>query len=162
FSEALAENADEALGLLADLAGATDERLRALARKLAGRLAVELARSGPARRPGVGKGRRLPYRPDGGDPAPAATIDAPPVANAGGRPPDPDGRRGRGGVRPGTALCLLVDRSGSMTGQPLATAAVAASAVAFRAPTDHSVLAFSSDVIVAKSQETPRPPEAIV
>jgi len=37
FAEAMAEEPDEALGMLADLAGATDEKLRALARRLAGR-----------------------------------------------------------------------------------------------------------------------------
>ena len=123
---------------------------------------VELARSGPARRRGVGKVRRMPYRPDGGDLDLDASIDALAIARAGGAPPDPDELRVRGWVKPGTALCLLVDRSGSMSGRPLATAAVAASAVAFRAPADHSVLAFSSDVIVAKSQETPRAAEQIV
>jgi Mg-chelatase subunit ChlD len=162
FAEAMAENPDEALGLLANLAGATDERLRALARSLAGRLVVELARSGPARRRGVGKVRRLPYRPDGGDLDIDASVDALAVARAGGAPPDPDELRVRGWVKPGTALCLLVDRSGSMSGRPLATAAVAASAVSFRAPADHSVLAFAADVIVAKSQETPRAAEQVV
>jgi Mg-chelatase subunit ChlD len=162
FAEALAEDPDEALGLLADLAGATDERLRALARRLAGRLVVELARSGPARQRGIGKVRRVPYRPDGGDLDIDASVDALAIARAGGAPPDPDELRVRGWVKPGTALCLLVDRSGSMSGRPLATAAVAASAVAFRAPADHSVIAFSSDVIVAKSQETPRSAEQIV
>jgi len=162
FAEAMAEDPDEALGMLADLAGATDEKLRALARRLAGRLVVELARSGPARRRGIGKMRRMPYRPDGGDLDIDASVDALAVARAGGAPPDPDELRVRGWVRPGTALCLLVDRSGSMSGRPLATAAVAASAVAFRAPADHSILAFSSDVIVTKSQETPRAVDQIV
>ena len=158
----MAQDPDEALGLLADLAGATDERLRELARRLAGRLVVELARTGPTRRRGVGKVRRLPYRPDGGDLDLDASMEALAIARAGGSPPDPDELRVRGWVKPGTALCLMVDRSGSMSGRPLATAAVAASAVAFRAPADHSVLAFASDVIVTKSQETPRPPEQIV
>ena len=162
FAEAMAQDPDEALGLLADLAGATDERLRELARQLAGRLVVELARTGPTRRRGVGKVRRLPYRPDGGDLDLDASMEALAIARAGGSPPDPDELRVRGWVKPGTALCLMVDRSGSMSGRPLATAAVAASAVAFRAPADHSVLAFASDVIVTKSQETPRPPEQIV
>ena len=49
-----------------------------------------------------------------------------------------------------------------MSGRPLATAAVAASAVAFRAPSDHSVLAFASDVIVVKSQDVARPAEDVV
>jgi Mg-chelatase subunit ChlD len=162
FMEAMAEDPDEALGMLADLAGATDERLRALARRLAGRLVVDLAKSGPTRRRGVGKVQRIPYRPDAGDLDIDASIDALAIARAGGAPPDPDELRVRGWVNAGTALCLVVDRSGSMGGKPLATAAVAASAVAFRAPADHSVLAFSSDVIVAKSQDTPRPAELIV
>ncbi|MEZ5321807.1 MAG: VWA domain-containing protein [Microthrixaceae bacterium] len=42
-----------------------------------------------------------------------------------------------------TAWCLLVDRSGSMSGNRVATAAIAAAAVASRAPTDSSVLAFA-------------------
>jgi Mg-chelatase subunit ChlD len=162
FMEAMVEDPDEALGLLADLAGATDERLRRLARRLAGRLVVDLGRSGPIRRRGVGKVQRLPYRPDGGDLDIDASVDALAIAQAGGAPPDPDELRVRGWVKPGTALCLVVDRSGSMGGKPLATAAVAASAAAFRAPADHSILAFASDVIVTKSQETPRPPEQIV
>jgi Mg-chelatase subunit ChlD len=162
FDQAMADDADEALGMLADLAGATDERLRALARRLAGRLVVELARTGPTRRRGIGRVQRMPFRPDGGDLDIDASVEALAIARAGGSPPDPDELRVRGWVRPGTALCLLVDRSGSMSGRPLATAAVAASAVAIRAPADHSVLAFASDVIVAKGQETPRPAEQIV
>ena len=38
-------------------------------------------------------------------------------------------------------LGLVLDRSGSMGGKPLATAALAAAAVASRAPEDYSVLA---------------------
>ena len=73
--------------------------------------------------------------------APAGAIDA-------------DRLRVRGWVQPATALCLLVDRSGSMGGKPLATAALAAAAVASRAPADYSVLAFGKDVVVAKSQDS--------
>ena len=64
--------------------------------------------------------------------------------------------------KPGTALCLLVDRSGSMGGEPLATAAVAAAAVAWRAPDDYSVLAFGKDVVVAKCQDVPKSSERVV
>ena len=60
---------------------------------------------------------------------------------------DPERLRVRGWVQPGTALCLAVDRSGSMGGKPLATSAVAAAAVANRAPADYSVLAFGKDVV---------------
>ena len=58
----------------------------------------------------------------------------------------------------GTAVCLLVDRSGSMGGRPLATSAVAAAAVACALRADHSVLAFGPDVVVAKAQDVPKPP----
>jgi uncharacterized protein with von Willebrand factor type A (vWA) domain len=65
-------------------------------------------------------------------------------------------------VKPQTALCLLVDRSGSMGGKPLATAAVAAAAVATRSPQDYSVLAFGKNVVVAKGQTTPKPSDLVV
>ena len=59
-------------------------------------------------------------------------------------------------------MCLLVDRSGSMGGRPLATNAVAAAAVAFRAPDDFSVVSFAKDSVVVKSQDGTTPVEAIV
>ena len=62
----------------------------------------------------------------------------------------------RGWRKRGTALCLVVDRSGSMGGRPLATSALAAAAVAYRAPADYSVLAFGQDVVVAKAQDAPQ------
>jgi uncharacterized protein with von Willebrand factor type A (vWA) domain len=65
-------------------------------------------------------------------------------------------------VQPGTALCLLVDRSGSMGGKPLATAALAAAAVAWRAPVDYSVLAFGKDVVVAKRPGRAKSGEQVV
>ena len=46
FDDALADDPDETLALLADLTGATDEGLRMLARRLAGRVVVDLARTG--------------------------------------------------------------------------------------------------------------------
>ena len=65
-------------------------------------------------------------------------------------------------VQPRTAVCLLVDRSGSMSGRPLATNAVAAAAVAFRAPDDFSIVSFAKDSVVVKSQDEPAPVEAVV
>jgi Mg-chelatase subunit ChlD len=49
-----------------------------------------------------------------------------------------------------------------MEGRPLATSAVAAAAVSWRAPADYSVLSFGKDVIAAKSQDRPRPVEHVV
>ncbi|HEX2782296.1 MAG TPA: hypothetical protein VHN36_01830, partial [Ilumatobacteraceae bacterium] len=52
--DGLLDDADETLALLAEMAGATDQRLRELARRLAGRLFLDLARRGPSARRGVG------------------------------------------------------------------------------------------------------------
>ena len=149
------------MALLADLTGATDPKLRELARRLAARLFLDLARRGPAHPRGIGTLRELPYQPDRGD----IDIDASLEVIAEGRASgwiDAERLRVRGWVRPGTALCLLVDRSGSMGGKPLATAAVAAAAIASRIPTDYSVLAFGKDVVVAKGQDSTKPSELVV
>ncbi|MDO8361283.1 MAG: VWA domain-containing protein [Actinomycetota bacterium] len=160
--DALRDDPDEMLALLADLAGATDVRLRDLARRLAGRLFIDFARRGPASPRGVGALRDLPYRPDGGDLDLDASLEAIVEGQASAAGIDAERLRVRGWVQPSTALCLLVDRSGSMGGSPLATAALAAAAVACRAPADYSVLAFSRDVVVAKSQLTPKAGEQVL
>ena len=49
FDSALAEDADGALTLLAALTGATDEKLREAARRLAARVVLDVTRAGPAR-----------------------------------------------------------------------------------------------------------------
>jgi Mg-chelatase subunit ChlD len=159
---AMEDDPDDTLALLADLTGATDPKLRELARRLAGRLFLDLARRGPATPRGVGQLRTQPYRPDGGDLDVDASLDALVTARSHGAAVDPDDLRVRSWSTPGTGICLLVDRSGSMTGRPLATAAVAASAVAWRSPEDYSVLSFGKDVIAAKSQDRTRPVEQVV
>ncbi|MBI5089253.1 MAG: VWA domain-containing protein [Actinobacteria bacterium] len=150
------------MALLADLTAATDPKLRELARRLAGRLFLDVSRRGPTRPRGVGKMVEQPYRPDGGDLDLDASLDPIVEAGAGRSAVDPERLRVRGWARPGTALCLLVDRSGSMGGKPLATSAVAAAAVAWRSPQDYSVVAFGTDVIVAKSQDSPKSGELVV
>src|SRR6266508_3798029 len=143
---AMGDDPDETLGLLADLTGATDAALRELARRLAGKLVLDLGRLPGVIKPrGTGRMREQPYRPDGGDLDIDASVDALTPARHG-PAVDPDRLRVRGWTRPGTAWCLLVDRSGSMGGKPLATAAVAAAAVAHRGHDDYSVLAFGKDV----------------
>lgn len=154
------DDPDEVLSMLADLVGATDRRLRELAKRLAARLFIDIARRGPARRGGVGTLRSMPFSPDGGDLDLDASIEA--IVEGRGGAIDVDRLRMRSWSRPTTAICLLVDRSGSMGGAPLATAALAASAVANRAPDDYSVLAFGKDVVVAKGQTTPKPVELVV
>ncbi len=161
FQTALDDDPDAALSLLADMAGATDERLRALARRLAGRVSVRLARTGPVRRRGTGRLSRVPLEP-GGDLDVEGSLDALLGAAASGRPPALEDLRGTAWARPDVALCLLVDRSGSVGGDRLASAALAAAAVALRAPTDHSVVVFGTKALVLRAQDRPRPVEDVV
>lgn len=149
----LIDEPDETLALLADLAGATDRRLNELARRLAGRLFVDLARRGAASRRGIGKLTEQPYRPDGGDLDLDGSFEAIAEARSGGVAVDVERLRVRSWSTPETSLCLLVDRSGSMGGKPLATAAVAAAAVALRSRGSYSVLAFGKEVVAVKSQD---------
>jgi len=163
FESLLDEDPDEALSLLADLNGATDERLRALAHRLSARVVVDLARRPAATsRRGVRRIERVRMDRATGDVDLDASLDA-----------IVDARRGETAARvedlvvgawrrPDTAVCLLVDRSGSMSGERLATAAVTAAAVTTRVGRDCSVVAFSRDAIVLGSQGQPRPPGDIV
>ncbi len=170
LDESMQDDPDETLAMLADLTGATDVSLRDLARRLAGRLFLDISRRGPSRPRGVGKLVEQPYRPDGGDLDIDASLDAIVEAGGAGRQRsvkvgqgvDVERLRVRGWAQPGTALCLLVDRSGSMGGKPLATSAVAAAAVAWRSPADYSVLAFGKDVVAAKSQDIAKSSERVV
>lgn len=156
------DDPDETMALLADLTAATDPKLRELARRLAGRLFLDVSRRGPMRPRGIGKIVEQKYRPDAGDLDLDASLDALVEAGADLHAVDPERLRVRGWAKPGTALCLLVDRSGSMGGKPLASSAVAASAVAFWAPRDYSVIAFGKDVVVAKSQDADKAGERVV
>lgn len=162
FDKGMQSDPDAALALLADLTGATDERLRALARRLAGRIMVDVARRGRARPRRVGRMVRRHFRDDGGEIDLDGSLEAIAIARGTGSAVDPADLVVRDWAKPGTGLCLLVDRSGSMTGRPLATAAVAAAAVATRAVSDYSVVAFAADAIVAKSQDVPKSTEAVV
>jgi len=162
LDRALADDPDAALALLADLTGATDPKLKELARRSAGRIVVDLARRGSVTRRGVGRIVRQRYRPGEGTGDLDLEVAPETLALARRVAPDPDELRVRGWVRPGTALALVVDRSGSMGGAPLAAAAVGAAAVAWRAPADHSVLAFAGDVVVVKPQDVPMPAERVV
>jgi Mg-chelatase subunit ChlD len=153
------------MAMLADLTAATDPRLRALAQRLAAQLFLDVSRRGPVKPRGIGKIVSQPYSPDGGDLDIDASLEAIAVGGSPGgrrRAIDAEGLRVRGWSKPGTALCLMVDRSGSMGGKPLAASAVAAAAVAWRSPADYSVLAFGKDVVVAKSQDVPKESERVV
>ncbi|WP_205528760.1 vWA domain-containing protein [Desertimonas flava] len=155
LAELLDEDADEALAMLASMTGAMDRELRAAARRLAGRLMLEVARRGPVRSRRVGRIVTTRWRPDAGDLDVDASLDAIVAAKARRDAVEADDLRVRDWSRPDTALCLLLDRSGSMGGRPLATNAVAAAAVAWRNPDDYSVVSFARQAIVVKPQATP-------
>lgn len=156
LDESLAERPDETLALLADLTGATDEKLRALARRVAGRVVIRLARADADRRRGIGRMRTMPMDDTGGDLDLDTSLEALQLARASGVAPAVDDLSVRTWARPDVAICLVLDRSGSMSGERLAAAAVAAAAAAERAPDDYSVLAFSQKVMVIKGQDQRR------
>ncbi len=162
IEEALAERPDETLALLGDLVGATDEALRALARRLAGRLVLGLARADASRRRGIGRMRTLPMDDTGGDLDLDASLESLQLARATGVAPSAEDLSVRSWARPELAVCVVVDRSGSMLGDRLATAALAAAAAAERAPEDFSVLAFSDRVLVVKGQDQRKAVEDVV
>ena len=130
--------------------------------RLAGRLVLDVARRGPARRRGTGRIVSAPFDVAGGDLDVDASSEAIVEARAAASAVDPERLRIRRWVQPRTALCLLVDRSGSMGGKPLATSAVTAAAVAFRAPDDFSVVSFAKGSVVVKAQDVAAPVEVVV
>jgi Mg-chelatase subunit ChlD len=158
--EAMQHDPDETLSMIADLTAATDPKLRAAARNLAARLMLDLAANTARRRRGIGRIVTTPFRGEGD-----IDIDASTEAFEGSgsrRRVRVEELRARTWSKRDTAVCLVVDRSGSMGGKPLATSALAAAAVALREPDDYSVLAFGRDVVVAKSQDARRPGPEVV
>ena len=144
----LRRDGDAALALLADLAVATDPALRRQARRLAQRLLPALGRA--ASRAGAGRPEdRGPGWSAGGRSRRRSHARAKPRSTSPGCP------RPRGtSVRRRTARrCLLVDRSGSMSGHAVALAAVAAAAVvtASGERLRCSVVAFASEPLVLLS-----------
>jgi Mg-chelatase subunit ChlD len=162
FDRALSEEPEEAIALLADLTSATDRTLAAQARRLAGRLVLDLARSGKASGRGVGRLVSAPADRVNGDLDVDASIEPLLLANATRTAPALDDLRVRAWKRPATAICLVVDRSGSMHGARLVTACVIAAGSAWRAPDDYGVVAFADDAWVLKSIDAPRPAEVVV
>lgn len=158
----LADGPDEAITLLADLVGATDRALAEHARRVAARISIDMARAGSPRA-GIGRLRTQPAGSATGDLDLDSSLDA---LRAGpeGRPTvgDHGALRVTSWMRHDTALCLLVDRSGSMAGDRLATAAVAAAATMSRFPEDSSVVCFSDSAVVVASQGSHRRTEDVL
>jgi hypothetical protein len=161
-SELLDESPDELLSLLAEMTHATDIRLRALAKELAARLFLDLAREQQANMPGIGRLVAAPYRPDRGDLDLDRSLDGVVGARVEQRLVRPEELVVQSWARPSTAWCLLVDRSGSMHGRSLATAAMAAAALAVRADREYAALSFARDVVAPKAMWESRAADDVV
>jgi len=135
--------------LLVEMSAATDELLRAAARRLAHRLVLDVARQGVARVSGFDK-LRLQSADLGGDLDLDASLPALVDATATGRMPRDDELAARYWARRQLALCLLIDASGSMTGPRLAAAALTAAACAWRAPQEHAIVSFARTATVIR------------
>ncbi len=150
---------DAAASLLADLAQATDPALRALARRLAAKVFVRLARQGPTPTRGI---RRLV--PQAGAIDGDLDLDLT-LSRTDGRPPlvaeDLVHRRWGSSER---AICLLIDRSGSMNGHAVGRAAIAAASViaAVGERCDVSVIAFARDAVILQEQGRRRSIDALM
>jgi len=163
FDAAVAEDAEAAAAMLADMAVATDVALRAAARRLAGRVFLQLGRVGPAKARGT---RRLgASRGLEGDLDLDRTLDAWTPSTS--RRPGADDIITRTWTAHRRAVCLVVDISGSMQGLAVALASVAAAGVivaneAGREKLQPSVLTFSAGVEVLQAQGVRRPPEDLL
>jgi Mg-chelatase subunit ChlD len=148
LSSALADD-PTAFQLLAAMTTATDERLRAAAVRLSASIVLERARAGRPALRGVSRLRPVRGSADG-DLDLDASMDGLAQARAEARPVALDDLTTVQWAKASTAFAVVVDRSGSMTGERLAAAATVAAACALRAPAEHAVLAFSGSVDVVR------------
>ncbi len=159
----LDDDPDTALTLLAEMTSATDAAVRALARRLAAQVVVDLARERPPDARGIGQFVTRRYRNPGDDIDLDRSVDVLMGADLARGGLRLDELSSRSWATRSTAWCLLVDRSGSMHGRPLATAALAAATVAFRAERgDYAVLSFARDVVAPKAMWEQRPVDEVV
>ena len=159
LSDEMRRDADAAVALLADMAVATDPALRADARRLAGRLLPPLGRVGKPHRRGT---RRLVARAGATDGD--IDIDRTLERNGGMAPRRADRLVARQFAAAPSAVCLLVDRSGSMSGHAVALAAVAAAAVV-QASSDRlhcGVIAFATETMVLRDPRDEVPSERVI
>ena len=155
----MTRDGDAALALLAEMAVATDPALRREARRLARRLLPALGRAATPRRRGA---RRMISHVGAldGD----LDLDRTLERSLGRRPQHAGDLVARQFAAAPRAVCLLVDRSGSMSGHAVALAAVAGAAVvsARGERLRCSVVAFSSQPLVLLSDLHTRPATAVV
>ena len=156
----LRRDEDAAVALLADLAVATDAELRRQARRLARRLLPPLGRTGEPRRPGARRMVSAAESTPGGD----LDLDRTLERSSGQRPRHPGHLVVRRFAAAPRAVCLLVDRSGSMSGHAVGLAAVAAAAVV-QARSDRlrcSVVAFAAEPLVLLGEGSRQSADGVV
>ena len=155
-SEWAQEDPDAATALLADLAHATDARVRAAARRAALRIALRAPPGAPrpSGRPWLGTSAD----PDGADLDLDATLARLAITPRLRR----EDVRVRDWVRRGCAYVVLVDTSGSVGGARLAAGVLAAGAVAtaMRPVDELAVVAFGADAFVLRPISSTAPPAA--
>jgi len=164
LAELLAADPDAAVTLLADLARATDRELRAAAQRLAAQIFFRLGAAG--QKPSRGT-RRLGDSRAEGDLDLEKTLDR----WSGPWPPGASDLVTRSWRAHRRTLCLVIDRSGSMSGLAVAIAGVAAASVVLAASEGGwgggrsltpAIVAFSGDVTVLQAQGTRRDPAELV
>ncbi len=159
FDQLWDDDPEAALELLAAMAQATDAVLAGLARRLAGRLILSFTTTSRSRGRGTGRPMTVRARPDSSDLDVDTSLEALIGAMAAGRSPSIEELTARQWSKAETAICLLIDRSGSMNGERLASAALAAAVCSWRAPEEFAVLAFADKVIEIKALNQARPAE---
>ena len=159
MADILAGDTEGGVSLLVDLARATDEKLRKRARELSMSLLIPISRASGVSRPG-GSARIGAVRRGGVDLDIDATVEKLVETPALG----PEDLQWRGWRRPSRAVVLVVDASGSVSGEPLATAIIAVAALAARlAPSDElGVVAFWSKALVLRHLGEPTPPASVI
>lgn len=138
LEELLGSDLERGATMLAALVGSSDPALAAAARRIAGRLLLDIARRGR----GAG-GRPRAVHAAGwsdGELALERSLEPLVMARARGQGVDPAELVERRRRTPRHALCLLVDHSGSMEEERLATAALAAAALVVRVPAPERVV----------------------
>ena len=150
---------DTMLSMLADAANATDPTLRAKARKLAAKLFVTLASTGAPTKRGIKRMTRV-NDPLAGD----IDLDATLGRTDGTLPMSADDFVTRRWAASERAICLLIDRSGSMSGHGVAMASLGAASVVVAAgeKAECSVLMFAKDTIVLQEMGRKRRPDELI
>ncbi len=150
---------DTTLSILADAATATDPLLRAQARKLAARMFVTLASAGTPTQRGIKRMVRV-ADPLAGD----LDLDATLARTGGSLPVSADEFVTRRWAASERSICLLIDRSGSMSGHGVAMASMGAASVVVAAGerAECSVIMFAKDAIVLQEMGQRRPLEDLI